>query len=176
MARSIVDARGDLVWSVDPRRDDLASTVRRIRRYATDVLETQGIQWTFETPAHTQFPSLGPEQRRHLLLIFQEALRNAARHANCSAVDLVLTVERRECLARIRDNGCGLPDPIPDSGSGLRNLRARAAALGGVLSIVSTPSAGTELTVRFVPSAARTGWGRIVMLFLYGTGMRSNQR
>jgi ligand-binding sensor domain-containing protein len=176
MARGMVDALGDLVWSVDPRRDDMASTVRRIRRYATDVLETQGIRWTFESPAHTQFPSLGPEQRRHLLLIFQEALRNAARHAHCSAVDLVLTLERRECVARIRDNGRGLPDPIPDSGAGIRNLRARAAALGGVLSIVSAPDAGTDLTVRFVPAAARTGWRRIVMLFLHGWGMRSNQR
>ena len=41
-ARGLVDALGDVVWSVDPRRDDLASVCRRIREYADDLLVGSG--------------------------------------------------------------------------------------------------------------------------------------
>jgi signal transduction histidine kinase len=175
MARGMVDALGELVWAVDPRRDDMASTSRRIRRYATDVLEPLGIAWTLEI-SDPGFPPLTPEQRRHVLLIFQEALRNAARHSHCSRVELFLRVEADEYVVRIRDNGCGLPDPIPELGSGLLNLRSRAAALGGGLSIVSSPGAGSDLTVRF--PAGKAGWrmGRMFMLFRERPGVRSNRR
>ena len=148
MARGMVDALGELVWAADPRCDDMASTARRVRRYATDVLERQGVTWSLETPG-TELPPLPPEKRRHVLLIFQEALRNAARHAACSHVDLFLGTVRGEYVVRIRDNGRGLPEPLPESGSGLLNLRSRAAALGGGLSLVSVPGAGTDVTVRF---------------------------
>jgi signal transduction histidine kinase len=175
MARGMVDALGELVWAVDPRRDDMASTSRRIRRYASDVLEPQGVAWTFEI-SDAGFPPLSPEQRRHVLLIFQEALRNVARHAQCSRVDLSLSFVGGEYLARIRDNGCGLPDPLPGLGSGMLNLRSRAAALAGTLSILSSPGEGTDLTVRF-PSASSAGrLGRMIMLFRSGLGMRSNRQ
>ena len=176
MARGMVDALGELAWAVDPRRDDMASTSRRIRRYASDVLEPQGIAWALEL-SDAGLPSLSPEQRRHVLLIFQEALRNAARHSRCSRVELFLRVEADAYVVRIRDNGCGLPDPIPELGSGLLNLRSRAAALSGTLSIVSSPRAGTDLTVRF--PAGKTRWrrmGRMFMLFRERPGVHSNQR
>ncbi|HUQ33652.1 MAG TPA: two-component regulator propeller domain-containing protein, partial [Pyrinomonadaceae bacterium] len=41
-ARGLVDSMSDIVWSIDPRRDDLQSVVRRIRQFASDVLEAQG--------------------------------------------------------------------------------------------------------------------------------------
>ena len=175
MARGMVDALGELVWAVDPRRDDMASTARRIRRYSSDVLEPHRIAWTFETP-RADLPPLTPEQRRHVLLIFQEALRNAGRHAHCSHVELFLHVEAGEYVVRIRDNGCGLPDPIPELGSGLLNLRSRAAALGGRLSIVSSPGAGTDLTVRFPAGKTGRRMGRMFMLFRERPGVRSNRR
>ena len=175
MARGMVDALGELVWAVDPRRDDMASTSRRIRRYASDVLEPKGIAWIFETLG-ADSPPLAPEQRRHVLLIVQEALRNAARHAHCSRVDLLLKFESGEYCVCIRDNGCGLADPIPDLGSGMLNLRSRAAALGGALSIVSSPGEGTALTVRFPCGRSAGRLGRMIMLFRRARGMRSNRQ
>jgi signal transduction histidine kinase len=91
-------------------------------------------------------------------------------------VDLFLNFERGEYIVRIRDNGCGLPDPVPDLGSGILNLRSRAAALGGTLSIASAPRAGADLTVRF-PTGRTAGWlGRMIMLFRDGPRMGSNRR
>src|SRR5438034_2567278 len=38
-ARGLVDAMSDIVWSIDPRRDDLRNVVLRVRQFASDVLE-----------------------------------------------------------------------------------------------------------------------------------------
>ncbi|HEY2012927.1 MAG TPA: two-component regulator propeller domain-containing protein [Bryobacteraceae bacterium] len=162
MSRGMVDGLGDLVWAIHPGSDDLADVARRVRRYATEVLEAQGIRWSFDTPPPAAHPALSPEQRRHLLLIYQEAIHNAAKHAKCSSVHLSLACGHGGCAAGIRDDGCGLPDPVPDSGNGLRNLRARAEALGGTLAIASQPGEGTEVTVSF---PLKTERGRIGMLF-----------
>ena len=44
----------------------------------------------------------------------------------------------------IRDDGCGGADPA--SGSGILGLHDRASAIGGQLTVISTPGRGTVLT------------------------------
>jgi signal transduction histidine kinase len=57
-----------------------------VRQFASDVLDAQGINWDFQTPPELEQIKLDPEQRRHLFLIFKEALNNIARHADCQYV------------------------------------------------------------------------------------------
>src|SRR5439155_697243 len=54
-------------------------------------------------------------------------------------------------VARLVDDGRGFNAAGADGagGNGLRNLQARAAALGGSLEIDSAPGEGTRLTLRF---------------------------
>jgi signal transduction histidine kinase len=65
----------------------------------------------------------------HLLGVLQEALSNAARHAEARKVE-VLVASGPDILLRVTDDGVGLPDR-PRDGSGLRNMESRAVALGG---------------------------------------------
>jgi signal transduction histidine kinase len=163
-----------LVWAIDPRRDDLPSMARQIRRYASDVLTANGIEWTFDSPVEPAW-AFGPDQRRHVLLIFQEAIRNAARHSGCSELHMSLLAARGECVARIRDDGRGLPDPLPEAGEGLANMRTRAALLGGSCEIVSAPGGGVELIVQF-PLSPRPRWrGRMRMLFRGASRIGANR-
>jgi signal transduction histidine kinase len=78
-ARELVDVASDIVWSTDPARDDLGQLVVRLRGYAADVLEGQGIAWTLRAPPEPGALKLDPYQRRHLDLIMKEAIHNAAR-------------------------------------------------------------------------------------------------
>jgi signal transduction histidine kinase len=153
-ARSLVDSMSDIVWSIDPRRDDLQSVVRRVRQFAADVLEAQGIKWNLQAAPEFEQVKLKPEQRRHLFLIFKEALTNIACHAGCTNVLLRLTIARRHLSAEISDDGSGFvvvssSAPVTDGrgGHGVENMQARAAQLGGRLEINSTPGAGTRLTL-----------------------------
>jgi signal transduction histidine kinase len=151
-ARSLVDAMSDIVWSIDPHRDDLRSVTARIRQFASDVLEARGIKWDLQLPRELAQVRLNAEQRRHILLIFKEALNNVVRHADCATVTLSLSCDGRSLMAEILDDGRGFQPPQAEQangngrgGNGLKNMRARVAQLGGELDITSSPDAGTHL-------------------------------
>jgi signal transduction histidine kinase/ligand-binding sensor domain-containing protein len=152
-ARGLVDSMSDIVWAIDPRKDDLNSLAQRIRRFASDVLEAQGIQWQFDAPGGIENIKLPPEQRRHLFLIFKEAINNIARHAECRQAWLNISVAHNRLVAEIRDDGRGFShnsseQPVASmGGNGLRNIQARAAELGGSLAIDSANGRGTRLKI-----------------------------
>jgi ligand-binding sensor domain-containing protein/signal transduction histidine kinase len=151
-ARRLVDTMSDIVWAVDPRRDDLGHLVNRIGRFASGVLGAKGIAWDFQTPPEMETLKLTADQRRHVYLIFKEAISNIARHAGCHSAWLSIGVADHQLEAEIRDDGCGL-DGIPQSdghrpaggGHGLQNMQARAEELRGQLQIVSAPGQGTRV-------------------------------
>ena len=154
-ARGLVDAMSDIVWSIDPQRDDLRSVSARIRQFASDVLEARGIKWELKLPPELETVKLNAEQRRQLLLIFKEALNNVVRHAECVNVTLSLALEGRALAAEVRDDGRGFQLEGTDQfsgngrgGNGLKNMRARVAQLGGEISIASLPGQGTCLTFK----------------------------
>ena len=49
-AREMMDALGESIWAIDPRRDDLRSLATRIRRFAGDLLESRGVVWSLQAP------------------------------------------------------------------------------------------------------------------------------
>ena len=152
-ARALVDSMRDIVWSIDPRRDDLSNVVFRVRQFASDVLEPQKIKLDFQAPSELEKVKLNPEQRRHLFLIFKEAINNIARHAECDSASLSINVSHSRLVVEIRDDGRGFSDLRPQEsptnggavGHGLENMKGRAAQLGGDLSVDSSASRGTCL-------------------------------
>jgi GAF domain-containing protein len=77
--------------------------------------------------------------------VVSEALTNAAKYAHASVVHV--NVEARDSMLHIvvRDDGRGGADP--ERGSGLVGLQDRAEAIGGTISLLSPPEAGTSLRV-----------------------------
>jgi two-component system sensor histidine kinase UhpB len=150
----LVDTMSDIVWSIDPRRDDVQSVVLRVREFAGDVLDPKGIKWELQNTPELERVKLSPEQRRHLFLIFKEALINIARHAGSENAWLSIRTDNKQLRAEICDDGSGL---LPSSGSGasgnrrgghgLENMRARAEQINGRLDIDSTPGEGTKVTL-----------------------------
>ena len=94
-----------------------------------------------------------------LYRIVQEAVTNAATHARVSEAAVTLRSEDGMIIAEIRDEGCGfeLPDPgAPDDGHiGLVGMRERAEAVGGSLTLRTSPGKGT--TVRAAVPMVRPG-------------------
>jgi signal transduction histidine kinase len=75
--------------------------------------------------------------------VVSEALANAAKHAQASAVHVELDVQDAAMRLAIRDDGAGGADP--GQGSGLIGLSDRIQALGGTFHITSPPGGGTAL-------------------------------
>jgi signal transduction histidine kinase len=77
--------------------------------------------------------------------VVSEALTNAAKHANASAVNVELETHDAVVRLAIRDDGVGGADV--GRGSGLVGLCDRIEALGGVLRLTSPSGHGTTLQV-----------------------------
>jgi ligand-binding sensor domain-containing protein/two-component sensor histidine kinase len=164
-ARELIDALADVVWSVDPRRDDLASVCRRIREYADDVLLSGGVRVTFTAPSNLARVKLDPQARRNLFLLFKEGVTNVARHACARSVSLDVAVTNRDLRAELRDDGCGLGPGVLDSANrsdrhGIASMRERAGQLGGQLTIESAGT-GTTLTLHM---PIRHRWSMTMLL------------
>lgn len=88
-------------------------------------------------------PSLPAEVADQLVVVLGEALTNVARHAQASSVVVQLAVTAHEAHLTVTDDGLG----IQPGGrrSGLRNMQARAAALGGSSTATALPEGGTRL-------------------------------
>jgi signal transduction histidine kinase len=92
---------------------------------------------------------LPPEGVHEILQIAREALSNVARHSGGTRAAIRLSAGRGRATLLVEDDGLGFdPDARRGSGHfGLANLRDRAAALGGELSIESGGDGGTRIIV-----------------------------
>jgi len=82
----------------------------------------------------------------HLYRIAQEAISNAVRHGGAQEVVIVLRRHDGRVSMLIRDDGSGIPQPLPlTSGMGLRSMRYRAESIGATLEIRPGASGGTEI-------------------------------
>lgn len=147
-SRSVIDALGDAIWSIDPRRDDLQSLGDRLRLFASDLLEGRGISFHLALPEGASAVELPAETRRHLFLLLKEAVTNAARHSGARKVEAEFLLAGRTLRVEVRDDGAGFSVPEQGregEGRGLGNMSERASALGGRLEIRAEPRRGTTI-------------------------------
>jgi two-component system sensor histidine kinase DegS len=89
-----------------------------------------------------------------LARLVQEALLNIRKHANANQIQLDFQAGSEALYLSIADNGRGFDIHEAESrsadkgGAGLANLRARAEAIGGMLTITRDAAGWTKLTVQ----------------------------
>jgi signal transduction histidine kinase len=160
--------RPEVATRITSAVDDIDATIKDIRNTIfglsavrdlsslrielASILEEEAAVLGFPASLHTTGPidsAVSDVVRSHLVAVLREALSNAARHAQASAVEVGLDVGVDTVLT-VTDNGRGYR---PNGrASGLRNMADRAAELGGTFEIEALPTGGTRLTWR-VPRA-----------------------
>jgi signal transduction histidine kinase len=143
-ARELVDTMSDIVWSVDPRRDHVGEVVTRMRRFAEELCAARGIRLDFDAPDRDT-RRLEASLRRQLFLVFKEGLNNAVKHSGCRSVRVALRTGARALDLAVIDDGSGFDPARAPQGNGLASMRRRAHAVRGLLTLRSSPGAGTEL-------------------------------
>jgi len=156
IARESVGSMSDIVWAIDPERDSLLDLMRKMRQHADEVFTLRDIELQFNSLGAKESLRLGVDVRRDLLLIFKEAVNNAARHSRCTKVTIDLQLQGSRLLLRIVDNGIGFNQSLETQGHGLRSIKRRAAALGGILDINVNPGVETIVKVSIPISHSRT--------------------
>lgn len=114
-------------------------------------------------------PPLQADAAEEVFLIGREAIRNALRHANASAIEVELSYGTRCFLLHVRDDGVGIADENAGHGHwGLQGMRERAQRLGAELQLWTRTGLGTEVALAVParrlyhrrPSRWRWPWSR----------------
>ena len=91
-----------------------------------------------------------PIVRDEIFRVGYEAVRNACTHSGASQMEVEIRYAA-DLVLRVRDNGSGMDTEIADQGKdghfGIRGMLERAARINGKLTIVSSPDAGTIVTL-----------------------------
>jgi two-component system, NarL family, sensor histidine kinase DesK len=110
------------------------------------LLECDGVAFDYTLDEDgLQTRGLQPEVETALALTLREAVTNVQRHARARRVHARFRVDPGEVLLDIHDDGRG---GALAPGNGLRGMRERIEAAGGVLRIDSAPGQGTRVNVR----------------------------
>jgi signal transduction histidine kinase len=123
-----------------------------LERYADDVVDRFGMPVEFECDG--SLPELPSRTKADLLRIVQEALSNAARHADAETIRLSVAAQDGIVTLTVEDDGRGFdPGDVTAGHVGLQVMRERAAMIGGQLTVVSSVGGGTRVIVT-VPARA----------------------
>ena len=153
--------RPEVAERLDRAVDDLDETIKEIRRAifalgssgdAADVqtevsrvVERAGESLGFRPVLRFEGAvrsRIGPDLAADVLAVLNEALSNVGRHARASHVDVLLAAGG-EILLTVEDDGIGTSGEVV--GSGIGNMRQRAAMYGGRCEIVMRPEGGTRV-------------------------------
>ncbi|MGI8494385.1 MAG: ligand-binding sensor domain-containing protein, partial [Pyrinomonadaceae bacterium] len=133
IARESVASMNDIVWAISPDHDRLLDLTRRMRRHAEEIFALRDVDLDFRAPSADADLKLSVGVRRDVLLIFKEAVNNAAKHSDCSRIEIDFRVDNTNLFLRIKDDGKGFEIDAESDGQGLRSIARRARALGGNL-------------------------------------------
>jgi signal transduction histidine kinase len=91
--------------------------------------------------------TLAPDEQIEIFRIVQEGLANVRKHARARRAEVVIDGRGGRRVVLVRDDGTGFDGREQPAGQGLKNLRARAAAIGGAFSLRSEPGGGTAVEI-----------------------------
>jgi two-component system sensor histidine kinase UhpB len=163
---------------IDARAETILASVGHMQRHLRqilcrlmpDVLLDLGLAGAIETLVHSwssRRPDIAftvqvdanPLDDRRTSVAFrvvQESLSNAVRHANPTKIAIRVTSAADGCVVEITDNGIGLPGrQLPTGrGLGLLSMRERVIAIGGRLTLATSPgSTGVNVRAELTPVA-----------------------
>ncbi|MFJ2891131.1 HAMP domain-containing sensor histidine kinase [Streptomyces sp. NPDC087305] len=162
LERAAVEAeeplRGELRQVQEITRGSLDEVRRLVRRLRPGVLEDLGLvsaltSLTTEFSTHaglrvvrglcSGLPELDQQTELVLYRVAQEALTNAARHAEADQVEVSLRHADETVVLAVVDDGRGTG--VAREGAGIRGMRERALLIGATLDVTSQSKAGTRI-------------------------------
>jgi two-component system CheB/CheR fusion protein len=139
-----------LAWELRPAALDELGLAAALPRFVTEWSAHIGIPAEFHLRGF-ESGHLPREAELAFYRIAQEALNNIAKHAHASRVDVILAENQHDIVLIVEDDGVGFEaqENRPDGrGFGVAGMHERAALVGAVVHIESSPGKGTSVFAR----------------------------
>ena len=142
---SLMDKMDDIVWSINPRNDEVENLMARIQRFAAPLFEAKGIDYEITIENNIRRLKLSMEHRQHLYLIMKEAVNNLVKYSGAANAVIRARSVGGWLKVDVSDNGSGFDPESSHKGNGIVNMKSRAALMGASLDIDSIQGKGTTV-------------------------------
>jgi signal transduction histidine kinase len=145
-SKETVTKLGEIIWAINPNSDTMDNLLSYMRSYISKYLAETQIKYTINFPDADIDMPMSPEIKRNLFLVLKEAMNNALKYSQASAINVDLKLEGRNYSLHISDNGIGIDEHIiHGGGNGLPNMRRRMQQIRGLCIIESGLGKGTSV-------------------------------
>jgi len=120
-----------------------------LRRYVDVLTADGGLDVELEVDPQVR---LAPDEQIEVFRIVQEGLGNARRHAGARRVEVTIGQRNGRRVVGVSDDGVGFDTDDSGAGQGLANMKLRAEAIEGQMSLQSAPGRGTAIEVVLRPA------------------------
>jgi signal transduction histidine kinase len=156
MARDLVAALYETVWTVTPSNDNLKELGNYLFQISNKLFARTECLCRFYVDDLPQEITVSSHVRHNICMAAKEALHNVIKHAKASEASIRIIYHHKLLTILIQDNGCGFDIKNSPTGSGLVNLRRRLSDIGGQCDIRSQPGQGTVVELSLtIPSPAK---------------------
>jgi signal transduction histidine kinase/streptogramin lyase len=154
-AKGLSGGMRDFIWTLDPEKDTLYEVAIRLKDFGDELFDKSGIAFRLEgLSREMENVRLSMDWRRHITLIFKEAMNNVLKHSRGQNATLRVKLERNYLVITLEDDGKGLPESlisesqhgsieIDSPGNGLNNMQFRAQKIQGGINFLTNGSKGT---------------------------------
>ncbi len=148
-SKMLYDGTKDFIWAIDPKRDSLYELLIRLKDFGDEIFSDSNIEFQVKG-LEEEFDDvqLTMDWKRHLAMIFKEAMNNALKHSNSRQVFLEISFDWVYLDITLTDDGNGFDQTEILQGNGLQNMKSRARRLFGSLEVESNPGIGTKISFK----------------------------
>ncbi len=145
----LYDGTKDFIWAINPEHDTLYDLIIRLKDFGDELFSDTDIKFSINgVDENLNKLFLNIDWKRHLILIFKEAMNNVLRHSDCKNTKLEVSVNNNKVQVFLFDDGNGFDAGKSFVGNGLKNMKLRAEKIDGKLEIDSHPKTGTKISFR----------------------------
>ena len=146
-SNEIINSLRDTIWVLNKENITVTGIGDRIKNYVQKLMPSYEHIY-IEVEEHIQNDvQVGSQKALSIFRIMQEAIHNAIKHSNSK--NILIEISSKDSISiLIKDYGQGMPEAINGAGTGLRNMKSRAAEAGISLTVNSSESGGTAVIIQ----------------------------
>jgi len=144
----IIEKVSEMAWLMKPNQESLSILINKLKGYSITTAASKNIVTHFDHIPEIFGKELSIQQRKTIYLISKEAINNAIKYADCTVIHYSIYLTSGMAGIFIKDNGKGFNLTSVNAGSGLINMKARAAEINAILKIDSLPGKGTTIELQ----------------------------